>query len=131
MPRAKKCVNHTFYHGSPHNNLTELKEGAGGESQNVAGIYLTPDKKMALKYTKINGKTSMDRVYAVKVKLCNPADRKALKDIWAVGLTGHEKRNLLKSKGYDSLVDEYMDEVVLFSQKQIQSIKKLKSKNRK
>lgn len=128
VPKTKlpleKGVVCTLFHGSPKDDLRELREG-DGEVQNVAGVYLTPFLNEALKYTMVNGEKSLNRVYEVEVEFKNPAHRADLQRIWEVGLSGYQKRQLLMDAGFDGLIDEFMGEVVVFDKSQIKAVKKM------
>ena len=119
---GKEITEKIMFHGSPKQDLTVLKEGPGGEHQRIAGIYLTKTDTAALKYTKIKGKTDTSRVSSVKVNLKNPASRAVLDEI-GYKLNGQEMRKELIRRGYDGVIDDFMDEVVVFSSDQIEIVK--------
>ncbi|KKN79007.1 hypothetical protein LCGC14_0344830 [marine sediment metagenome] len=111
-----------LYHGSSTIGLAGLREGRG-EHQRVAGIYLTRDQNVALKYTKIEGKKSNDRLYEVIADIKNPAPREVLDEI-GYGLGGNKMREELIRRGYDGVDDSLMDEIVAFSQDQVRIVPK-------
>lgn len=105
----------TAYHGSPIKDITisELKMGLGAEFQRIAGIYFTKNPKIAEDYTKIKGITHPDRILKVKIVFKNPATRKTLDEI-GYRIHGFEMREKLIQLGYDGVIDDFMDEVVVF-----------------
>ena len=106
------------YHGTRHPGLTELREGPGAQNQRVAGIYVTKNRTYAEKYTKIAGVKHPEHVLTLRVTLNNPASSKDL-DEMGYGLTGYQARDYLISRGFDGVIDDSMDEVIVFDPKQI------------
>jgi len=106
------------YHGSPDPFDTTTWDTTGSDYANVAGAYFTTNEAEARKYTKKEGK-EVGPVYRVALTLKNPAGRVDLDAIWKPGLTGSEKRRLLQEQGFDSLIDDFMGEIVVFDPSQI------------
>ena len=121
----------TMFHGSPISGLKELKEGTGGEFQRVAGIYLTKSKDEALKYTKVAGKKNAQNIYEVEVNFKNPARRDVLDEIGYMKngkiISGTEMRDELIKRGYDSVIDDSMNEIIAFKPEQVKIIKSSQS----
>ena len=104
------------YHGT-NKSFDEFKT-KGHEYQRVSGAYFTKNKSEASKNLYAGGEGG--RVLPVYLKIKNPATRNVLDEI-GYKLSGEEVRQELIRRGYDGLIDEYMDEIVVFDPTQIKS----------
>lgn len=107
------------YHGSRVPTI-EAFDTAGHHAQKVAGAYFSKNPKEASRYAKGEGGT----VYPVDINFKNPATRADL-DALPTRVNGEFpdgilRRAMLQERGFDGLIDDFQDEVVVFDPKQIQ-----------
>jgi hypothetical protein len=121
-PHHLRPIQFIAYHGTKHSGITELKEGRGAEDQRVAGVYVTRNREYAEKYTKIEGIKHPELVLTLKVILKNPAFRPDLDKI-EYGISGYEVRNRLIAQGFDGVIDDTMDEIIVFDPSQIEIVR--------
>jgi len=105
------------YHGSRENKIKDFNV-RDSEALRVSGIYFSKNKEEAKKYTKIKGIQDENRITTVEITFKNPADREVL-DKLGYRLNGMEMKNKLISMGYDGVIDDFMDEIVVFNKNQI------------
>jgi len=106
-----------LYHGTTA-DIKDFKDGHA--AQRVQGVYLTKDTKVSDKYTKAEG-VKVGAVYPTYVSMSNPATREILDEI-GYGLDGSAMKEELISRGYDGVVDDLMNEVIVFNPNQIRSV---------
>ena len=85
----------------------------GDKYRRVAGIYFTTNLDYAEDYTKIGGIKNPEKIQKVELILRNPATRDVF-DKLGYMLDGVEMREQLIKMGYDGVIDDYMDEIVVF-----------------
>lgn len=113
-PAEKPLV---LYHGTAGTGIDRLEAGPG-KYQRVAGIYLSKSRAEAEKYTKIDGVKHPENVLTVHAYLRNPATRDVLDEL-GNRLDGDQMQAELIHLGYDGVIDELMDEVVVFDPGQL------------
>lgn len=106
------------YHGSRAPDI-EAFDTAGHHAQKVAGAYFSKNPKEASRYAKGEGGT----VYPVDLMLKKPAQRADL-DALPTRVNGEfpdgvKRRQMLQERGFDSLIDDLQDEIVVFDPAQI------------
>ncbi len=102
-----------LYHGTAIPDLDKLRVGSGAEHMRVAGVYLSKSRDEAEKYTKVAGVRHPENILTVEAKLSNPATRDTL-DGMDRRLDGWQAQAELIRRGYDSVIDDLMDEVIVF-----------------
>lgn len=120
VPAALRNIVIRGYHGTPSQEPIDKFKTDGHSAQRVAGGYFSKNPKNASSYTKVNGE-QRGAVYPVLLDIKKPADRAVLDEL-GYKLDGEQMRKELIRRGYDGVVDDFMDEVVVFSPSQVRSV---------
>lgn len=100
------------WHGSPIDGITKF-DTSGSEFGRVQGSYFTKDKTFWPK------KFENAKSYSAFLKINNVADRSVLDKMGYS--TGKDAQKWLIDRGYDGVVDDSMNEIVVFDPSQIKS----------
>ena len=104
------------YHGSPVANI-KIFQTTGNIYARTEGAYFTktPNTGQWKKWFTMDKKT-----YSVFLKLKNPANRDILNKL-GYKMNGEDTKKWLQNNGYDGVIDDFMEEIVVFDSSNIKS----------